>query len=48
MDANIIYLLDRLTIHWSKKCRMEMIVNRIDVKVVVVNVQTINMESRCV
>ena len=48
MDANIIYLLDRLTIHWSEKCSMEMIVKRIDVKVFVVHVQTINMESRCV
>ena len=41
-------MLDRLTIHWSTQSSMEMIVNTIDVKVVVVHVQTINMESRCV
>ena len=48
MEANIRSMLDRLTIHWSKKCSMEIIVNTIDLKVVVVHVQTINMESRCV
>lgn len=48
MEPNIRSMLDRLTIHWSTKCSMEMMVNRTHVTVVVAHVQTINMESRCV
>ena len=48
METNIRSMLDRLTVHWSNICSMEIIVDRTDEKVVVVHVQTINMESRCV
>ena len=47
MEPNIRSMLDTLTIHWSTKCSMEITVNRIDGKVVVGHVQTINMDSSC-